>query len=187
VIVNFSGYNEKTMENSLNEPLEVVVGRKLLKNGLKLAIAESCTGGLIGHRITNIPGSSEYYLGSVTAYAYEVKQRLLGVKQETLTEYGAVSRETVIEMAHGIRTCLKADFPIENTIGLSVSGIAGPGGGMPGKPVGLVWIGLSTKQGDHAWKFLWKGSRIQNKDYSAQAALQILSDFLNDQLPPEPE
>jgi PncC family amidohydrolase len=171
----------------LEEALEKAIGKILTKKCLKLAIAESCTGGLIGHRITNIPGSSDYYLGSVTAYAYEIKQRLLGVKQETLIEFGAVSRETVIEMAHGIRTCLKADFPMEDTIGLSVSGIAGPGGGMPGKPVGLVWVGLSAKQGDHAWKFLWKGSRIENKEYSAQAALQILWDFLNDNLPPEPE
>lgn len=171
----------------MKEVLEITIGRLLLKNGLKLAVAESCTGGLIGHLITNVPGSSDYYLGSVTAYAYEVKQRLLGVRQETLTEHGAVSRETVIEMARGIRACLKDDFPMENTIGLSVSGIAGPGGGMPGKPVGLVWVGLSTKQGNHAWKFLWKGNRIENKEYSAKAALQIVLDFLNNQLPPEPE
>jgi PncC family amidohydrolase len=173
------------MENNTGEPLEVLVGQKLLKKGLKLAVAESCTGGLIGHRITNIPGSSDYYLGSVTAYAYEVKQQLLGVKQETLTEYGAVSRETVIEMARGIRACLDADFPMECTVGISVSGIAGPGGSTPGKPVGLVWIGLSSKDGNHAWKFLWKGNRIQNKESSAQAALQLLLDYLNGQLPPD--
>jgi PncC family amidohydrolase len=175
------------MEKDAEKTLEITIGQLLNKKGFKLAVAESCTGGLIGHRITNIPGSSDYYLGSVTAYAYEVKQRLLGVQQETLTEHGAVSRETVIEMAQGIRACLKADFPIENTIGLSVSGIAGPGGGMPGKPVGLVWVGLSTRQGNHAWKFLWKGTRIENKEYSAQAALQILLDYLKNQLPPEPE
>lgn len=173
------------MEKNSGEPLEVLVGQKLLKKGLKLAVAESCTGGLIGHRITNIPGSSDYYLGSVTAYAYEVKQQLLGVKQETLTEYGAVSRETVIEMARGIRACLDADFPMECTVGISVSGIAGPGGSTPGKPVGLVWIGLSSKDGNHAWKFLWKGNRIQNKESSAQAALQLLLDYLNGQLPPD--
>jgi PncC family amidohydrolase len=175
------------MENKPAEQFEVIIGQKLINKGLKLAVAESCTGGLIGHRITNIPGSSDYYLGSVTAYAYEVKQRLLGVKQETLTEHGAVSRETVIEMAQGIRACLRDDFPIENTIGISVSGIAGPGGGMPSKPVGLVWVGLSTSHGDHAWKFHWKGNRIENKEYSAQAALKILLDFLNNHLPPEPE
>lgn len=163
--------------------IEVVIGKMLTKKGLKLAVAESCTGGLIGHRITNIPGSSDYYLGSVTAYAYEVKQQLLGVRQETLTEYGAVSRETVIEMALGIRACLNADFPMEHTVGISVSGIAGPGGSTPGKPVGLVWIGLSSREGNHAWRFIWKGNRIQNKESSAQAALQLLLDYLNGQLP----
>ncbi|HEX7556408.1 MAG TPA: CinA family protein [Leptolinea sp.] len=173
------------MDTPPNNPLEVMIAPKLIMNGLKLAIAESCTGGLIGHRITNIPGSSDYYLGSVTAYAYEVKQRLLGVKSETLLEYGAVSRETVIEMARGIRVCLNADFPMENTIGLSVSGIAGPGGSAPGKPVGLVWIGLSTREGNHAWRYLWKGNRVENKESSAQAALQVLYDYLNNQLPPD--
>jgi PncC family amidohydrolase len=174
------------MKNVSNELMEVQVGKLLLEKGLKLAVAESCTGGLIGHRITNIPGSSEYYLGSVTAYAYEVKQRLLGVKAETLAQHGAVSRETVIEMAQGIRNCLSADFPVEHTIGVSVSGIAGPGGGIPGKPVGTVWIGLSTPQGDHAFKLLWKGDRIQNKENSAEAALEILLAYLTGSLPPEP-
>ncbi|NMB60002.1 MAG: CinA family protein, partial [Chloroflexi bacterium] len=122
------------MNNPTHELIEAQVGKLLLEKNLKLAVAESCTGGLIGHRITNIAGSSEYYLGSITAYAYEVKQRLLGVKAETLAQHGAVSRETVIEMAQGIRNCLSADFPVSNTIGLSVSGIAGPGGGIPGKP-----------------------------------------------------
>jgi PncC family amidohydrolase len=174
------------MDNLSNEGIEVLVGKLLLEKGLKLAVAESCTGGLIGHRITNIPGSSDYYLGSVTAYAYEVKQRLLGVKPETLAVHGAVSRETVIEMAEGIRSCLSADFPVEHTVGLSVSGIAGPGGGIPGKPVGLVWIGMSTPQGDHAWKLLWNGDRIQNKENSAEAALELLVAYLTGKLPPEP-
>lgn len=171
------------MEKPSTDLLEVRIGRLLIRKGLKLAVAESCTGGLIGHRITNIPGSSDYYLGSVTAYAYEVKQRLLGVKQETLTEHGAVSRQTVIEMAHGIRACLNADFLMDCTVGISVSGIAGPGGSTPDKPVGLVWIGLSSKEGNHAWQFIWKGNRIQNKEHSAQAALQLLLDYLNGQLP----
>ena len=139
-------YNQKSWKIDQTNRLELLVGKLLLKKGLKLAVAESCTGGLIGHRITNIPGSSDYYLGSVTAYAYEVKQRLLGVKQETLTEYGAVSRETVIEMARGIRACLNADFPMECTVGISVSGIAGPGGSTPGKPVGLVWVGIKFQR-----------------------------------------
>ena len=152
--------------------LEAYVGELLRQRGLRLAVAESCTGGLIGHRLTNIAGSSTYYQGSVTAYAYEAKVRLLGVSWETLEAHGAVSAETVIEMARGVRTALAAD------IGLSVSGIAGPGGGMPGKPVGLVWVGFSSPWDEFARKFLWDGNRIENKEYTAQAALQILADYL---------
>ncbi|MCC6148543.1 MAG: CinA family protein [Anaerolineaceae bacterium] len=165
----------------MNTNLEYRVGELLLNHGFKLVVAESCTGGLIGHRLTNIPGASEYYLGSVTAYAYEAKERLLGVKRETLAQFGAVSRETVIAMAQGVRKALSGDFPIEKIIGLSVSGIAGPGGGMPGKPVGLVWVGLSTPGGDEAFEFYWHGSRIENKEHSAEAALQELLNYLQKQ------
>ncbi len=113
-----------------DKPLEVLLGELLRQRGLRLAVAESCTGGLIGHRITNMAGASTYYMGSVTAYAYEAKVRLLGVRWTTLEKFGAVSQETVIEMARGVRNALAAD------IGVAVSGIAGPGGGTPDKPVG---------------------------------------------------
>src|SRR5512136_1986273 len=103
----------------VEKPLEVLIGELLRQRGLRLAVAESCTGGLIGHRITNIPGSSTYYMGSVTAYAYEAKVRILGVRWETLEKYGAVRGETAMEMARGVRHALAAD------IGLAVSGIAG--------------------------------------------------------------
>lgn len=156
----------------MDEPLEAVIGNLLREKGFKLAVAESCTGGLIGHRITNIPGSSDYYLGSVTAYAYEAKEKLLGVRHETLVKFGAVSEETVREMADGIRRTLAAE------LGLSVSGIAGPGGGMPNKPVGLVWVGMSTPDGTLAFRHLWKGNRVENKEYTAEAALQHLVDYL---------
>ena len=146
-------------------------------------MAESCTGGLIGHRLTNVPGSSEYYLGGVTAYAYQVKERLLGVRHETLAAHGAVSRETALEMAQGIRRVLADDFPPDATVGLSTTGIAGPGGGLPGKPVGLVWIGLSAPGCDRAWSFLWNGSRRENKELSARKALCILRDYLQGSLP----
>src|SRR3972149_5299534 len=132
--------------------LEDLVGELLKQRRWKLAAAESCTGGLIGHRLTNVPGSSIYYQGSVTAYAYEAKVRLLGVRWETLKKYGAVSQEVVLEMARGVRKALAAD------IGLSVSGIAGPGGGTPDKPVGLTWIGLSTDDLERAWSFIWPGN-----------------------------
>lgn len=169
----------------MEELLEIKVGNALRERGLKLVVSESCTGGLIGHRITNIPGSSDYYLGSITAYAYEAKERLLGVNHETLAAFGAVSRQVVIEMAEGVRRSLSADFPFEKTIGISVSGIAGPGGGLPDKPVGLVWVGLSTVQGNQAWRFLWSGDRIRNKELTAEAALNILYQFLNQNLPSE--
>ncbi|HEY4690217.1 MAG TPA: nicotinamide-nucleotide amidohydrolase family protein, partial [Anaerolineae bacterium] len=108
------------------EKLEEVVGQLLTEQNLTLSLAESCTGGLIGHRLTNVPGSSDYFLGGIIAYAYEAKERLLDVKHNTLYERGAVSAETALEMARGARKALGAD------IGLSVTGIAGPGGGLPG-------------------------------------------------------
>jgi PncC family amidohydrolase len=162
----------------VGEALEIQVGSLLRQHNLKLAAAESCTGGLIGHRITNVPGSSDYYVGSIIAYSYEAKERLLGVKHTTLQTYGAVSQETVLEMAHGVRTVFSPDFPMEKIIGISVSGIAGPGGGMPGKPVGLVWIGLSAAGLEKAYRFLWNGDRLKNKELSAEMALQLLLDYL---------
>jgi len=158
----------------MDEPLEVQIGKLLRKRGWRLAVAESCTGGLVGHRITNVPGSSTYYMGSVTAYAYDAKVRLLDVKWETLEKYGAVSRETVIEMARGVRRTLASD------IGLSVSGIAGPGGGTLDKPVGLAWIGISFAGVDEAWSHIWKGDRLQIKEGAAEGALRLLVNCLND-------
>jgi PncC family amidohydrolase len=156
----------------LEKPLEVLVGELLTEHGLKLAAAESCTGGLIGHLLTNVAGSSRYYMGSVTAYANEAKEHLLGVRLETLEKFGAVSSETVIEMASGVRKVLEAD------IGISVSGIAGPGGGTPEKPVGTVWIGLSTAQEEFSRHYLWTGDRLLVKEKTAQATLKILVDYL---------
>ncbi len=155
------------------ENIENLVGDELRERGWRLAIAESCTGGLIGHRITNISGSSTYYLGSITAYAYRAKVRLLGVAWDTLEKFGAVSEETVSEMAKGIRHALAAD------IGLSVSGIAGPTGGTPEKPVGYTWIGLSTPQGIRTLQHNAGGNRIENKEEVAQVALEFLYDFLS--------
>jgi len=158
--------------NVQEKPLEVLVGELLIAGGLHLAVAESCTGGLIGHLITNVPGSSSYYLGSVTAYANQAKVRLLGVAPTTLEQYGAVSAETVIEMARGIRQVLSAE------VGLAVSGIAGPDGGTPEKPVGLVWIGLSAPGLEQAWHYLWPGDRLQVKEQTARQALHLLVDYL---------
>lgn len=153
--------------------LENMIGDLLRARGLKLATAESCTGGLIASRITDVAGSSDYFVGGVSAYAYEAKVALLGVSWDTLKAHGAVSRETVLEMARGARKNLSAD------VAISVSGIAGPGGGMPGKPVGTTWIGLSASDGEWARLFQFESDRIQNKSLAADAALQFLIDYLN--------
>lgn len=154
------------------ESVESRVAQALRARSLTLALAESCTGGLVGHRLTNLPGSSEFFLGGIVAYAYEAKERLLGVRHQTLYEHGAVSRETALEMARGARLALGSD------LGLSVTGIAGPGGGLPDKPVGLTWIALSTRDRERAEQRLWQGDREQNKDLSAEAALELLLDEL---------
>ena len=156
--------------------VEVQIGYLLRKRELKLALAESCTGGLIGDRITNVPGSSEYFLGGIVAYAYEAKVALLGVSWDTLNTKGAVSQEIVLEMARGTRRILNTD------IAVSVTGIAGPGGGTPEKPVGTTWIGLVAKEGEWTRLFQFSGNREQNKISSANAALQMLLDYLQDQI-----
>lgn len=166
-------------------PLEIQIGELLRSHHMKLVMAESCTGGLVGHMITNIAGSSDYYLGSVTAYAYEAKEALLGVSHETLTRYGAVSRQTVLEMAQGVRRSLAGGFPIESLIGISISGIAGPGGGLPEKPVGTIWLGMSAHDGDRAWRYHWNGNRVQNKRSAARTALRLLKLYFAGMLPPE--
>jgi len=153
---------------------EIYLGKLLNERGLWLATAESCTGGLIAHLITNVPGSSSYFRGGIVAYANLVKMGMLRVSAATLDNYGAVSRETVREMARGVREALKTD------IGLSVSGIAGPDGGSDEKPVGTVWIGLSTMEIENAEKFIFSGNRQRVKQQAAQMALQVVIDYLNE-------
>ncbi len=157
----------------MDKPLEALVGELLVQRGLTLAVAESCTGGLISHLITNISGSSRYYLGGITSYANEAKMKLLGVSQETLEAHGAVSAETVLQMARGVRLALSAD------IGISTSGIAGPTGGSPDKPVGTTWIGFSAQDGEVACHFLFQGSRLSIKEQAAQEALKLLVEHLS--------
>jgi nicotinamide-nucleotide amidase len=159
---------------SLN--LETRIGRLLQERGNTLALAESCTGGLISDRITNVPGSSRYFLGSVIAYAYQAKVDLLGVSWEALHSYGAVSREVVLEMAEGARHTLKAD------LAASVSGIAGPEGGTPNKPVGKVWIALAAPDGAWTREYHFPGSRQAIKSFSADAVLQLVMDYLEGKL-----
>ncbi len=152
--------------------LEEQVGTILRSRTLTLALAESCTGGLVGDRITNIAGSSAYFLGSAVAYSYEAKANLLGVSWDTLNTRGAVSREVVLEMARGARTVFQAD------IAASLSGIAGPGGGTDSKPVGTVWIALVASDGEWAREFHFSGDRVQIKAASADAALQFVLEYL---------
>jgi PncC family amidohydrolase len=151
---------------------EEQVGALLRGRGLKLATAESCTGGLLASRLTDVPGSSEYFVGGIVAYAYEAKVALLNVSWDTLRAHGAVSSETVLEMARGACQALGAN------IAISISGIAGPGGGLPNKPVGTTWFGLVTPDGE--WSFLrqFEGDRLQNKYQASQVALQLLTDYL---------
>lgn len=162
----------------MNAPLENQVAPLLLQHKLTLAVAESCTGGLIGHRLTNVPGSSAYFLGGVIAYAYEVKQHVLEVPYEILSTHGSVSGPCARAMAQGVRQALHAD------IGLSVTGIAGPGGGTPDKPVGLVWLALAAPRFEKAVYFVWDQDREGNKALSAEAALQLLLDYLQGRLQP---
>ena len=161
------------MSEKINDPLEVRVGKLLTQDQQTLAAAESCTGGLITHRLTNVSGSSTYVIAAVVAYAYQAKVAALGVSWDTLNKFGAVSPETAIEMARGARE------KFSSTIGLSVTGIAGPGGGMPGKPVGLTYVGLATAERVIVEKYIWQGDRIANKEQSAQAALDLLYRYLS--------
>ena len=156
----FYGYNDDTME--------AVVGKLLLDKKATLATAESCTGGLIAHKITTIPGSSQYFKGSVVAYANDIKQRVLMVDAKDLETHGAVSEEVVLQMAANVRDLYKTDYA------LAVSGIAGPDGGTKEKPVGTVWIALATPTKVVAKKFLFGGERVRNIDWAYQTALNML-------------
>ena len=157
--------------------LEARIGKILSEHKWTLSLAESCTGGLISHRITNVPGSSEYFIGGVVAYAYSAKVALLGVRWETLQRFGAVSSETVLEMASGARELFKTDFA------LSVSCIAGPGGATPNKPVGTSWVGLASIGRMWSRHFLLSGDRAANKEMLAQLALEKLLQFISVGIP----
>ena len=154
------GYDEETLESAIG---------KLLKNaGKTLALAESCTGGYISHLVTSIPGSSNYFQGSVVPYHNKFKENILGVKTETLKSQGAVSEETVLEMADGVRKLFGADF------GLASSGIAGPDGGSPEKPVGTVWISCVGEGFSEARKLQLTQDRMLNIQLTGVAVLNLL-------------
>jgi len=152
--------------------LEEEIGSLLRQKGLTLGVVESATGGLISHLITNMPGSSDYYKGSITAYSNEVKIKVVGVKADTINQYGAVSHQVAEEMAQGGRKALAVDTCLADT------GIAGPGGATPEKPVGLFYIGLSHKAGTYSQKHNFQQDREQNKHLAAEAALGWLREYL---------
>ncbi len=148
---------------------------KLLKEkGYTISTAESCTGGLIGHMLTNVPGSSEYYKGGIISYSNEAKICLLGVRHDTLSKYGAVSEQVAYEMADGIKRKLDTNLAIATT------GIAGPGGGSEEKPVGLVYIALANPYSIEVKEFRFEGGRLENKENFAKSALNMLLKFLEE-------
>lgn len=138
-----------------------------LARGLRLATAESCTGGLVGAAITAIPGSSGFYLGGFITYADEVKRGLAGVPAEVLAAHGAVSAQVAVAMAEGARSRLGADLAV------SVTGVAGPDGGSEAKPVGLTYVGVADGRGTDARRYVWPGDREANRQDSAVAALEL--------------
>ncbi len=151
-----------------DDTLEGCIGRMLMESGKTLSAAESCTGGLISSLITSVPGSSAYYLGSVTSYANSVKNGVLGVPMEIIEKHGAVSGECVAAMAEGVRKLTGSDYAV------ATSGIAGPGGGSEAKPVGLVWIGVSSEHGTETFRMNFKNDRKRNIERFASSALDKL-------------
>lgn len=156
-----------------NDTLEEIVGELLKKQGLSLSTAESCTGGTIAKMITSVPGSSNYYIGSVVAYSNEIKEKILGVKHQTLIDNGAVSEDVVKEMAIGVKSKFNTDFAI------ATSGIAGPGGAVEGKPVGTTWIAIASQNECVVQKFLFGEHRGRNIRKASLAALNMLRKKLN--------
>lgn len=154
--------------------LEDVVGNLLTAHGKSFATAESCTGGLLGNRITDCPGSSAYYMGGVVSYSNEAKQNFLGVRESTLIRHGAVSKETAREMAEGVRQRFHTD------LGLSITGIAGPAGGTEEKPVGTVFIALADEQKTSVHHCHFKRNRKDNKLLSSQYALNLVRIYFNE-------
>lgn len=159
-------------EDSLQEH----IGKILSRHGKTVSCAESCTGGMISSLFTSVPGSSEYFLGSVTSYANSVKQNVLGVPASIISSHGAVSSECVAAMAEGVRRITGSDFSV------ATSGIAGPGGGSEEKPVGLVWIGVSSQMGTETFRMVFKGDRKRNIERFAANALDKLRKHIQNTL-----
>lgn len=155
-------------------PVEEMIGNLLTTKGMTLSTAESCTGGFIAHKITTVPGSSKYFKGSVVSYSNEVKVNVLNVLSDDIQLHGAVSRQVVEQMADNVRKLLKTDYA------LATSGIAGPDGGTAEKPVGLVWISVSSPKGVVSREFKFGNVRIQNIERTAQTAMLMLKEVIEE-------
>ena len=165
------GYGDNTLESA--------IGQMLRDRQLTVGTAESCTGGLLAHQISSVPGASGYFEGSIVAYSYDLKKKLLGVQSDTLIDHGAVSEKTVIEMAQGALLTLGADITV------SISGIAGPGGGTIDKPVGTVWLAIASKEHTKTLKLQLGKDRQRNIDYTCVAGLNMIRLFINKHYPIE--
>jgi PncC family amidohydrolase len=157
----------------VDEVLAKEVGELLRSKNLTISVAESCTGGKVGDLLTDVSGSSDYFMGGVISYSNRAKAELLGVREKTLATKGAVSDEVARQMASGVRESLHAK------IGVGITGIAGPLGGTPKKPVGLVYIAVDSDKGTICAKDLFKGSRTQVKTQSADRALELVREFVS--------
>ncbi len=154
------------------EKLENVLVARLTESGRKVATAESCTGGLVAQRVTSVAGSSGCFDLGVVSYANEQKNKILGVKKETLEKFGAVSKETALEMSEGIKKLSGADF------GVGITGLAGPGGGSDKKPVGLVYISICTENEHKAFEYHFSGDRLSVRNQTADEALRLVIERL---------
>ena len=162
------------MKAQEEDQLAARLGASLRAAGKTIACAESCTGGLVTSRLTDIPGSSGYVMGSIVSYTNEIKGRLVGVRHATLAAHGAVSPETAREMAEGIRRVIRTD------LGLGITGIAGPGGGTAAKPVGLVYIAVSGVRGTRVTENHFHGTRAEVKRQTSDRALTLALDYLTE-------
>lgn len=158
----------------MEEAIENLIGKILVDKGLTISVAESCTGGLIGSMITDVPGSSRYFLGGIIAYSNQSKMEILNVSSRTIEEHGAVSDQTVREMAGGVKRLFNSH------LGLAVTGIAGPEGGSIEKPVGTVFIGLAAEDRIFTAGYRFHGTRGEIKQETARMALDYLRRYLND-------
>jgi PncC family amidohydrolase len=161
------GVVSKERERVINSKAEEL-GEKLRSLRLTLGVAESCTGGGLADAITDVAGSSDYFIGGVVSYANQAKEQILGVDPELLATHGAVSEQVARSMAEGVRRLLAVDLAV------GITGVAGPGGGTPGKPVGLVYIALASEDGTDVSRYQWNEDRIGNKQRSIEAALDML-------------